>query len=329
MEQQSDEFSEKLLEKGILTEPQLKEIKDYKALNIFSLHNELNTLLYLSVLLFTSGIGIIIYNNIDSIGHEAILSLLFVLTVVGYYFCYKKSVGFQNAQTYFESPFLNYLVLLCTILSCIILGYFQYQYHVLGYNWTTLLGCILSFFCAYYFDNKSALSIGITGLATFVGITITPKTLIDNEIYSNPMLSYYGLVLGILFLVWSDYANKINLKRHFSMVYLTFALHLISICCIAGLLEDYWILFVFLQGIITLYFYKISYKNNSVSLFGFTLIYGFIGLNIFLSRIAQYIDFSIFEPLLIMIAPMYFIGAIIGFILLIKQFNKKKNDSSK
>ena len=329
MEQQSDEFSEKLFEKGILTEPQLKEIKDYNLLNIFSLHNELNTLLYLSVLLFTTGIGIIIYKNIDSIGHEAILSLLFVMTAVGYYLCFKKSGGYQKVQTFFESPFLDYLVLLCTILSCIIMGYFQYQYHVFGYNWSTLIACIICFFCAYYFDNKSALSIGITGLATFIGITITPKTLIENDIYSNPMLSYYGIALGILFLVWNNYANTIDLKKHFGMVYITFAVHLISICCIAGLLENYWFLFVFLQAIITLYFYKISYKYKSVLLFVFTLIYGFIGFNIFLTRIAQHIDFYIFGNLLIMLSPVYFIGAILGFILLIKQFNKKKNDSGK
>lgn len=329
MEQPSEEFTQQLFEKGHITEPQLKDIKDYNLLKIFSLHNELNTLLYFSVLLFTTGIGIIIYKNIDSIGHEAILSLLVVITTVGYYFCYKKSIGFQKVQTFFDSPFLDYLVLLCTILSCIVIGYFQYQYHIFGYNWSTLLGCVISFFCAYYFDNKSALSIGITGLATFVGIAITPKTLLENEIYSNPMLSYYGIALGILFLVWSDYSIKINLKKHFSMVYITFALHLISICCIAGLLEAYWFLFVILQAIITFYFYKISYKNHAVSLFVFTILYGFIGFNIFLYKIAEHIDFSIFGDLLIVLAPMYFIGAIIGFILLIKQFNKKRNDSSK
>jgi hypothetical protein len=40
--------------------------------------------MYASVLLFTSGIGILIYKNIDSIGHVAILALLLLVTV----FCF-------------------------------------------------------------------------------------------------------------------------------------------------------------------------------------------------------------------------------------------------
>ena len=50
-----------LLEKGFMTNKQLDAIEEYQNLGIFSLHTELRLLLYLSVLLFTSGIGILIY----------------------------------------------------------------------------------------------------------------------------------------------------------------------------------------------------------------------------------------------------------------------------
>ncbi|HJY11465.1 MAG TPA: hypothetical protein VJ304_01680, partial [Flavobacterium sp.] len=71
-----DQATKSLLDKNLITENQYKEITTYRSLNIFSLNAELKLFLYLSVLLFTSGIGILIYENIDSIGHIAILSIL-------------------------------------------------------------------------------------------------------------------------------------------------------------------------------------------------------------------------------------------------------------
>ena len=80
-------LTEKLFEKELISHSQMESIKKYEALGIFSLHNELRFFLYLAVLLFTSGVGIIIYKNIDSIGHIAILGLGFALIGVGFYFC--------------------------------------------------------------------------------------------------------------------------------------------------------------------------------------------------------------------------------------------------
>lgn len=319
-----NEFTEKLLTKELLTDTQMKSVKEYEALGIFSIHNELRFFLYLAVLLFTSGVGIIIYKNIDSIGHIAILGLLFALTGVGFYFCFKKAKGFHKDEVLFDSPVYDYIVLLCTILSCIFIGYLQFQYKVFGYGLSSLVCSLVGFFCAYYFDNKSALSIAITGLATFIGITVTPKALLENEIYSNPSLSYYGLALGVLLILWIEYSNKISLKKHFQFVFLTFAQHLIGICCIASLFDGYWLIFVLLLAASVYYFYKISYEISSTFLFVFTLLYGYIGFNIVLFKFFEFIDFSRFGEIFIILTPMYFIGSIFGFIKLIQYFNKEK-----
>src|SRR5436190_10931841 len=123
METNKEEVTQRLLEGNFISEEQFKEIKSYRSLGIFSLHNELLFMLYLSVLLFTSGVGTLIYKNIDSIGHAVILTLIFILTVVTLYFCFKKSKGFSKEETEFENPVFNYLVLLGTILNCTFVGY--------------------------------------------------------------------------------------------------------------------------------------------------------------------------------------------------------------
>src|SRR6185436_6516444 len=96
-----DKFTESLRDKNLITENQYKEIVAYRNLGIFSLNAELKLFLYLSVLLFTSGIGILIYENIDTIGHIAILSILLIVIVVCFYYCFKNSKGFQKSETVF------------------------------------------------------------------------------------------------------------------------------------------------------------------------------------------------------------------------------------
>ena len=324
MKQINEQATQTLLEKNLISDEQFKQIQTYRSLNIFSLHNELRFLLYLSVLLFTTGIGILIYQNIDTIGHIAILSLLLIVTVISFYFCFKNAVGFKKEEVLFPNPLYDYLVLTAVILSCTFVGYLQFQYQPFGTNYglATLIPTIISFICAYYFDNKSVLTIAITGLAAYIGLSVTPQDLVNNELYDNESLSYSAIVLGFLLIFWTLYTSRIELKTHFNSIYLTFALHIISIASINNLLDDYWFLFAIVLAGSCFYFYKISYKLRSISLYVFMSIYAYMGINIVLFKIFEHIDFSDIWMLFVLIMPAYFIGSIVLFIKLIKNFNK-------
>lgn len=320
----------RLFRKHLIDKEQMDQIAAYRDLNIFSVHTELKLFLYLSVLLFTSGIGILIYENIDSIGHIAILSLLLVVTVICFYFSFKNAPPFQKQQTGFGNPIFDYLILAAILLSCIFIGYLQFQYTAFGthYGLATLIPTVLGLFCAYYFDNKSILSIAITGLAAYIGLSVSPQALLNNEFYETESLSYSAIGLGVLLVVWSVYSTKIDLKKHFNLVFLTFALHLISISCINNLFEPYWGIFIILLAGSSYYFYTVSYQIKSVSIFVFAVLYAYFGLNFLLFKILSLIDISnLLEPFFF-IVPIYFIGSIILFIRLIKKFNKNTTDDS-
>lgn len=320
----------RLFGKNLIDKEQMDQIAAYRDLNIFSVHTELKLFLYLSVLLFTSGIGILIYENIDSIGHIAILSLLLVVTVICFYFSFKNAPPFQKQQTGFGNPIFDYLILAAILLSCIFIGYLQFQYTAFGthYGLATLIPTVLGLFCAYYFDNKSILSIAITGLAAYIGLSVSPQALLNNEFYETESLSYSAIGLGVLLVVWSVYSTKIDLKKHFNLVFLTFALHLISISCINNLFEPYWGIFIILLAGSSYYFYTVSYQIKSVSIFVFAVLYAYFGLNFLLFKILSLIDISnLLEPFFF-IVPIYFIGSIILFIRLIKKFNKNTTDDS-
>lgn len=328
MDENKENIAEQLLKERLITGKQFADIKAYRSLGIFSLHNELQFLLYLSVLLFTTGTGILIYKNIDTIGHTIILGLLLALTAVCFYFCFKNAKGFSKSETNFDNPVFNYLVLAATILSCIFIGYFQIQYEPFGNNYelATLIAAMIALASAYYFDNRSSLSVGITGLAATVGITITPKALLENNFFDNPSLFYYGVALGILLIVWAEYSEKIALKKHFVLFHLTFSLHLIGISCITGLFQEYWFLYAFFLLVSGVYFFKKSYLLHASSVFIFVLTYGFVSFNILLFKFLKFAHIENYE-LLSILAPIYFFGSIILFIRTIKQFNK--NDSVK
>lgn len=324
-----NQATESLLERKLITDHQYQEIKVYRSLNIFSLNAELKFFLYLSVLLFTSGIGVLIYNNIDTIGHIAILSILLIVIGVCFYFCFKNSKGFQKSEVTFEHPVLEYLVLAASILTCIFIGYLQFQYKPFGthYGLATLIPTLVSFFCAYYFDNKSVLTIAITGLAAYVGLSVTPQDLLNNNnFYSDQSLSYSAIMLGFLLVLWTIYSSRIQLKTHFSLIFLTFALHIISIASISNLINDYygiWIIFALILAGSSYYFYKVSHDLKAISLYVFMIVYAYIGFNIFLFRVFEHIDFSDVWELFIILLPAYFIGSIVLFIKLIKTFNKQ------
>lgn len=330
MTQFDEQATQKLFEKNLITEEQFVQVKAYRSLGIFSLHNELKLFLYLSVLLFTTGIGILIYQNIDTIGHVAILSLLLIVTVICFYFCFKNSKGFQKEDSSFENPVLQYLVLTATILSCIFVGYIQFQYELFGthYGLATLVPTIISFFCAYYFDNKSVLTIAVTGLTAYIGLSVSPQTLLSNDFYTTDTLSYSAIILGGLLILWTIYSTKINLKIHFNFIYLTYALHLISIAAINNLFQGYWLIFAIVLGASAYYFYKVSYQIPAISLFVFTIIYAYIGINIIVFKFLEFINADDFFEFIMVLTPFYIIGSIVLFIILIKKFNKQKaNDS--
>lgn len=315
-----------LVSKGFVSQEQESEFQAHASKGIFSLNAELLLLLYLSILLFTSGVGILIYKNIDSIGHSVLLILNLLLAIACFYVSFKKWKGFSKEPVFFANSMYDYVVLTGTLLACIFVGYFQYQYEILGtnYQWVSLVSALLCFGVAYYFDQRTVLSMAITSLTAFVGITLTPKTLLDNAVYDNPQLSYYGLFLAIILLLWVYFSEQQQLKKHFSFVYYTFAQHLSGICIIAGLIETYWGVFILFSAGITYYFYQLSFKIKEVSLFVFALIYGYIGLNIVLGRLLSYVDFGDILPLFAMMVPLYVVGSIALFIKAVRNFNQKK-----
>lgn len=319
-----------LLSKNFISKDQHQAVAEYQKLQLFSIRNELLFLIYISILLFTTGVGVIIYKNIDTIGHTILLVLLAIATATSFYFCHKKGKGFSKGEVNFENPLYNYLVLFTTILLCTFIGYFQYNlnFQDSNYSLATLISGIAALAMAYYFDNKSALTIGITALGSFIGLSIQVQTLMENDNFDDPRLIFAGLVFGGLLIVWQILSEKYAMKTHFSFVILTFALHLLALSCFGGCFQyDFWIIYLAILGAVLYYFYKKSIEFKAMSWYVFTLIYGYFGFNFLMFKILDALSLDAFFEFISILSPFYFIGSIILFIKLIKDFKKKINVS--
>jgi hypothetical protein len=80
---------------------------------------------------------------------------------------------------------------------------------------------------------KSILSIVITGLAAYIGLSVSPQSLINNDFHETATLSYSAIGLELILILWSNYSIK-QLKTLYLSLF-DFCFHLISISCINNL----------------------------------------------------------------------------------------------
>ena len=324
IDKQQKQASEFLVTRKLITSDQYQQIDAYQKLEIFSLHTELRLLIYLAVSLFCGGVGLFIANNIDTIGHAAVLSILFLCILACYYFSYKNAAKFSWNKTDFENVIYEYVVLTAVILSSIFIGYLQFQFSAFGQNYSvaTLLPTAVAFATAYYFDNKNVLSIAITGLIATIGLSVNPRNVLEGDIFASEFLSISGIILAVILLGWGIYSEKRSLKSHFSPLYYQFSLHLMGIVGIANMTENFWPLYAILLGIYFYYIIKIAMKTRSLFLFIFSIFYSYIAFAIALYQIAEILNIWRFLEQLFIIFPILLAASIYLFVILIQKFRK-------
>ncbi|HLZ86602.1 MAG TPA: DUF2157 domain-containing protein, partial [Puia sp.] len=208
---------EKLRAEGLIADSSLRRVEDFGSRRLFSLFWELRLLLYLGVLLLTGGLGVLVYKNIDTIGHQAVLAFIALLTAGCFLYCLRKKAPFSWAQVKAPTPFFDYILLLGCLSLLIFLGYWQFEYGIFGDNYglATFIPMVILFGAAYYFDHLGVLSLAITNLAAWAGIAITPLTILKSGNFGDSRLIYTGLLLGAVLLGAGRLTEQRGWKTHF------------------------------------------------------------------------------------------------------------------
>jgi Predicted membrane protein (DUF2157) len=314
---------EKLHAEGLVSDVSLGKVKEAEKNKLFSLHWELRTILYLGVLLLSGGLGVLVYKNIDTIGHTAILIFIALISAGGFAYCSKTKLPFSTGKVASPNSFFDYILLLACLAFVTFIGYLQYQYHFFGnrFGLVTFIPMVVLFFSAYYFDHPGVLSLAITSLCAWAGITVTPTRILqDNDFNSNTII-YTGLVLGAGLIAVGAVTRMRNIKAHFGFTYTNFGMHILFISVLAGMFafENIFMLWFLFLIAVSVYFYQEAIRQRSFYILLVLTLYGYIGLSYVIIRFLTWgADMgSIYFTFL------YFIGTAVGLILFLIRMNKK------
>jgi len=261
----------KLKTQGLLTEGECHRIEQSFFSRLFSLHWELRTILYLGIVLVSTGAGLIIYKNLDSISHLAILTALGLTCVACFIYCFGKRLPYRPEEVQHQGLLFDYILLLGCLLFLSFEGYFQFTYEIFGnrYGLTALIPGILFLYLAYRFDHKGVLSMGITGIGGWMGLTVTPTDIVLGNVEFNEMITVWsGLAFGVATSSAALILEKKNIKKHFTFTYLNFAAHVLFAASLAGLImSDNLLKLFFTICIVCFSFVYIQYARKEQSFY--------------------------------------------------------------
>jgi hypothetical protein len=265
-----------------------------------------------------TGLGILVYLNIDTIGHTVIIGTIAAGSIACFYYGLKKRKPYSHEEIKHESPLYDYVVLLGCLLFGVFIAYLQFQYSVFGlhYGLATILPAILYLVTAYLFDHKGILSLGITGFAAWAGVSITPMHLFENNDFSSMQIIFASIAVGLALAGFSKWSDVRGIKKHFGFTYNNFGSNIMFIACLAYLFNDNmpirFIAFPLIAGL-TYYYIRYAIAEKSFLFLLLAVLYGYIALTyMFFIMLFQ---FDNKYELAFMLGMFYIIASCAGIVL--------------
>jgi len=312
----------KLHAEGLIPDESLQETEIVEGRRLFSLHWELKLLLYLGVVLLSGGLGILVYKHIDTIGHQAVLAFIALVSAGSFLYCVRKRPSFHWGKMAAPDAVYDYILLLACLSLLTFVGYLQFAYEVFGHHYglATFIPMILLFISAYYFDHLGVLSLAITNLAAWAGIAITPLHLLEDSNFANDQVIYTGILLGWVLMGAGRLTLIQNRKAHFEATYTNFGFHLYFVAALAGLFthDSLYLLWFLLFAAIAAVLFQQAMARRSFYFVVFIVLYAYIALGYVVVQALSNIHGDGLVPGL-----MYFILSACGVGALLVHLNRK------
>ncbi|MCY7350110.1 MAG: DUF2157 domain-containing protein [Cytophagaceae bacterium] len=275
------EILRRLTESQALSPTEAEALAAYEQQRPFSVHGELRTALYFGVTMLSAGLGILIYQNLDTIGHQVVIALIAALMLgcFGYVWWHRKP--YANGLVLSDSSLVDFILLLGCLLFLTLEGYLQVQYNVFGnrYGLVTAIPAVFFLALAYRFDHRGVLTMGVTALASWVGLTVAPLRVLTENDFAQPRLLNTALVFGVVVITTALALDWRGIKRHFTATYLTLAGNLALVAATAGWFGDnlpgaYLLVLLLLCAGFGVY----ARQRHSFLFLVMALVYGYIGI---------------------------------------------------
>lgn len=200
----------------------------------FSLFLELNILLYAGVVAFVGGLGWTVSTWSHQIGDVVVLTMLSGILAASFWYCFSRAPAWSPAEAPAPSPIFDYVLYLGSLVWGVELAYLEDRFHLLSGQWDLYLlaTAIFFFFLAYRFDNRFVLSLALSSLAGWFGLTISHWPSHQDATYRQYAL-LYCLVVGVA----GALLQRRGLKSHFFGTYLNIVANVLFWAVLSGLFE--------------------------------------------------------------------------------------------
>ncbi len=205
-----------------------------------SLFLELNVLLYAGVLAFVAGIGWTVTTWSQQLGDVLVLTILSIILAASFWYCFFRTPAWSPAETPAPSPIFDYVLYLGSLVWLIELAYLENRFHVLSGQWDLYLlaTAILFFFLAYRFDNRFVLSLALSSLAGWFGLTISHWSASQWSAHQDAVYRQYALLYCLLVGVSGALLQRSGLKPHFFGTYLNIVANVLFWALLSGVFEQ-------------------------------------------------------------------------------------------
>ncbi|HEY4357028.1 MAG TPA: DUF2157 domain-containing protein [Acidobacteriaceae bacterium] len=222
-------------QQGVLSPEQQAHLASLSREEPFSVFLGLNILLYAGVLAFVAGLGWTISTWSHQLGDVLILTLVSILLGVCFWYCFSRAPAWSAMETASPNLIFDYVLYLGSLVWCAELAYLEERFHLLSGQWDIYLlaTAILFFFLAYRFDNRLVLSLALSSLAGWFGLTISHWPSNQGAKYRQYALLYCLLVSlgGALF-------KHFKLKAHFFNTYLNVVANVLFWALLFGVFDQ-------------------------------------------------------------------------------------------
>jgi len=243
----------------------------------FSLFLELNVLLYAGVLAFVAGLGWTVSTWSEQLGDVLILTVLSVIMAACFWYCFSRAPAWSPAETPPPSPIFDYVLYLGSLVWSVELAYLEKRFNVLSgrLDFDLLATAVLFFFLAYRFDNRFVLSLGLSALAGWFGLTISHWSNPQDAVYRQ-----YAILYCVLVGVGGVLLQRRGLKPHFFGTYLNVVANVLFWALLSGVFnrEGYglWFLALFIACGASLAW---GLRRRQFAFVAYAAVYGYVGVS--------------------------------------------------
>ncbi len=279
-------------EQGAISTEQQAHLASLVREEPFLLFAELNILLYAGVLAFVVGLGWTVSTWSEQLGDVVVVSVLGAIIAACLWYCFSRAPAWSKAETPALSLIFDYVLYLCCLVWCIELTYLEKRLHLLSGQWDVYLlaTAVLFLLLAYRFDNRFVLSLALSSLAGWFGLTISHLPFAQSASYRLYAL-LYCLVAG----AGGTAFWRMGLKPHFFNTYLNIIANVLFCALLSGVFErdggGLWFVALLMGGVASLAW---GLKQRQFAFVAYAAVYGYIGVSSLLVRNSSEVGFILF-----------------------------------